>query len=136
MKIPVFHDYQHGTAIIVGAAVLNALQVAGKKIEDVKVATTGAGAAGIACLDMLVALGVRKDNTVAFDRDGVIFSGRPGLDPDKARYASDTAKRSLAGIVDGADVFLGLSAGGTLTPEMVATLDRQSFLSGQSLSES
>src|SRR3546814_5033514 len=122
MKIPVFHDDQHGTAIIVGAAVLNALQVAGKKIEDVKVATTGAGAAGIACLDMLVALGVRKDNIVAFDRDGVIFSGRPGLDPDKARYASDTDKRSLAGIVDGVDVFLGLSAGGILKPEMVATM--------------
>src|SRR3546814_9420820 len=71
---------------------------------------------------MLVALGVRKDNIVAFDRDGVIFSGRPGLDPDKARYASDTDKRSLAGIVDGADVFLGLSAGGILKPEMVATM--------------
>src|SRR3546814_445361 len=122
MKIPVFHDDQHGTAIIVGAAVLNALQVAGKDIGKVKVATTGAGAAGIACLDMLVALGVRKDNIIAFDRDGVIFSGRPGLDPDKARYASDTDKRSLAGIVDGADVFLGLSAGGILKPEMVATM--------------
>src|SRR3546814_17564572 len=122
MKIPVCHDDQHGTAIIVGAAVLNALQVAGKDIGKVKVATTGAGAAGIACLDMLVALGVRKDNIIAFDRDGVIFSGRPGLDPDKARYASDTDKRSLTGIVDGADVFLGLSAGGILKPEMVATM--------------
>src|SRR3546814_11220984 len=122
MNIPVFHDYQHGTAIIVGAAVLNALQVAGKDSGKVKVATTGAGAAGIACLDMLVALGVRKDNIIAFDRDGVIFSGRPGLDPDKARYASDTDKRSLAGIVDGADVFLGLSAGGHLNPELVETM--------------
>ena len=122
MKIPVFHDDQHGTAIIVGAAVLNALQVAGKDIATVKVATTGAGAAGIACLDMLVALGVKKDNIIAFDRDGVIYAGRPGLDPDKARYAVDTDKRTLAGIVDGADVFLGLSAGGILKPEMVATM--------------
>jgi len=122
MKIPVFHDDQHGTAIIVGAAMLNALQVAGKDIATVKVATTGAGAAGIACLDMLVALGVRKDNILAFDRDGVIYTGRPGLDPDKARYASDTGKRTLAEIVDGADVFLGLSAGGILTPAMVATM--------------
>src|SRR3546814_7469408 len=81
-----------------------------------------AGAGGIACLDMLGALGVRKYNIFAFDRDGVIFSGRPGLDPDKARYASDTDKRSLAGIVDGADVFLGMSAGGILKPEMVATM--------------
>src|SRR3546814_18195143 len=95
MKIPVFHDDQHGTANIVGAAVLNALQVAGKKIEDVKVATTGAGAAGIACLDMLVALGVRKDKIVALDRDGVIFRGRPGRDPAKARYESDTDTRRL-----------------------------------------
>lgn len=122
MKIPVFHDDQHGTAIIVGAAVLNALEVVGKKIEDVKLATTGAGAAGIACLDMLVALGLKKENIIAFDRDGVIFRGREHLDPDKARYASDTSARSLAEIVSGADVFLGLSAGGILKPEMVATM--------------
>ncbi|MFZ5606245.1 MAG: NADP-dependent malic enzyme [Pseudomonadota bacterium] len=122
MKIPVFHDDQHGTAIIVGAAVLNALEVAGKKIDEVKVATTGAGAAGIACLDMLVALGVKPENILAFDRDGVIHSGRANLDPDKARYARDTDKRTLAEIVAGADVFLGLSAGGILKPEMVATM--------------
>ncbi|MGN2253032.1 NADP-dependent malic enzyme [Frateuria sp. GZRe12] len=122
MNIPVFHDDQHGTAIIVGAAVLNALEVVGKKIGDVKLATTGAGAAGIACLDMLVALGVKPENILAFDREGVIHTGRPGLDPDKARYARDTDKRSLADIVDGADVFLGLSAGGILKPEMVATM--------------
>src|SRR5690349_9142575 len=90
MNIPVFHDDQHGTAIIVGAAVLNALEVVGKKIEDVRLATTGAGAAGIACLDMLVALGVKPENIIAFDRDGVIYRGREHLDPDKARYASDT----------------------------------------------
>ncbi|MEG3157191.1 NADP-dependent malic enzyme [Lysobacter zhanggongensis] len=122
MNIPVFHDDQHGTAIIVGAAVLNALEVAGKQIGDIRLATTGAGAAGIACLDMLVALGVRKENIIAFDRDGVIHTGRPNLDPDKARYASDTDKRELAEIVAGADVFLGLSAGGILKPEMVATM--------------
>src|SRR5690606_13969987 len=122
MKIPVFHDDQHGTAIIVGAAVLNALQVAGKPIGDVKIATTGAGAAGIACLDMLVALGARQENIVAFDRDGVIYRDRPGLEPEKARYAVDTGQRTLAEIVAGADVFLGLSAGGILKPEMVATM--------------
>ena len=122
MNIPVFHDDQHGTAIIVGAAVVNALEVIGKKIGDVKLATSGAGAAGIACLDMLVALGLKPENILAFDRDGVIYTGRPNLDPDKARYARDTAKRSLAEIVDGADIFLGLSAGGILKPEMVATM--------------
>jgi malate dehydrogenase (oxaloacetate-decarboxylating)(NADP+) len=122
MKIPVFHDDQHGTAIIVGAAVVNALEVIGKKIEDVKLATSGAGAAGIACLDMLVALGLKPENILAFDRDGVIYTGRPHLDPDKARYARATDKRTLAEIVDGADIFLGLSAGGILKPEMVATM--------------
>ncbi|MBU8977490.1 NADP-dependent malic enzyme [Lysobacter sp. MMG2] len=122
MKIPVFHDDQHGTAIIVGSAVLNALEVVGKDIGQIKLATTGAGAAGIACLDMLVALGVKKENITAFDRDGVIYAGRPHLDPDKARYASDTNARTLAEIVAGADVFLGLSAGGILKPEMVATM--------------
>lgn len=122
MKIPVFHDDQHGTAIIVGAAVLNALEVVGKDIGQVKVATTGAGAAGIACLDMLVALGVKKEHITAFDRDGVIYAGREHLDPDKARYARDTGARTLAEIVAGADIFLGLSAGGILKPEMVATM--------------
>lgn len=122
MNIPVFHDDQHGTAIIVGAAVVNALEVVGKKIGEVKLATSGAGAAGIACLDMLVALGLKPENILAFDRDGVIHTGRPNLDPDKARYARDTGKRSLAEIVEGADIFLGLSAGGILKPEMVATM--------------
>ena len=122
MNIPVFHDDQHGTAIIVGAAVLNALEVAGKKIEDVRLATSGAGAAGIACLDMLVALGMKPDNILAVDREGVLFKGRDKMDPDKARYARDTDKRTLADIVDGADIFLGLSAGGVLKPEMVATM--------------
>jgi len=122
MKIPVFHDDQHGTAIIVGAAVLNALEVAGKKIDEVKLATSGAGAAGIACLDMLVALGMKPENILAVDREGVLYTGRAHLDPDKARYARDTNKRTLADIVDGADIFLGLSAGGVLKKEMVATM--------------
>jgi malate dehydrogenase (oxaloacetate-decarboxylating)(NADP+) len=122
MKIPVFHDDQHGTAIIVGAAIVNALEVVGKQIEDVTLATSGAGAAGIACLDMLVALGLKPENILAVDRDGVLYTGRPHLDPDKARYARDTAKRTLADIVEGADIFLGLSAAGVLKPEMVATM--------------
>ena len=122
MNIPVFHDDQHGTAIIVGAAVLNALEIVGKKIEDVKLATSGAGAAGIACLDMLVALGMKPENILAVDRDGVLHTGRTNLDPDKARYARDTDKRTLAEIVAGADVFLGLSAAGILKPEMVASM--------------
>ncbi|GAB2536639.1 NADP-dependent malic enzyme [Rhodanobacter koreensis] len=122
MKIPVFHDDQHGTAIIVGAAVLNALEVVGKKIGDVKLATAGAGAAGIACLDMLVALGVKPEHILAYDREGVLYTGRDHMDPDKQRYARDTAKRTLAEIIEGTDIFLGLSAGGVLKPEMVATM--------------
>lgn len=122
MNIPVFHDDQHGTAIIVGAAVLNALEVVGKNIAEVKLATAGAGAAGIACLDMLVALGMRPENILAVDRDGVLYTGRDNLDPDKQRYARDTNKRTLADIMAGADIFLGLSAGGVLKPEMVASM--------------
>jgi len=122
MNIPVFHDDQHGTAIIVGAAVLNALEIVGKKIGEVTLATSGAGAAGIACLDMLVALGMKPEHILAVDRDGVLHTGRANLDPDKARYARDTDKRTLADIVAGADIFLGLSAAGILKPEMVATM--------------
>lgn len=122
MAIPVFHDDQHGTAIIVGAAMLNALHVAGKKIEDVKLATSGAGAAGIACLDMLVSLGLKPENILAYDREGVLYVGRGHMDADKLRYSRETNKRTLAEIVDGADVFLGLSAGGVLKPEMVASM--------------
>ena len=128
MKIPVFHDDQHGTAIIVGAAVLNALEVVGKKIEDVKLATAGAGAAGIACLDMLVALGLKPENILAYDREGVLYTGRDQMDPDKQRYARDTKARTLGEIVEGADIFLGLSAGGVLKPEMVATMAKQPII--------
>jgi malate dehydrogenase (oxaloacetate-decarboxylating)(NADP+) len=123
VKIPVFHDDQHGTAIIVGAAVLNALAVVGKKIEEVRLASTGAGAAGIACLDMLVSLGLRREHILVADRHGVIYAGRrEDMDAAKARYARETTARTLAEIVRGADIFLGLSVGGVLTPEMVETM--------------
>ncbi|MDQ2972590.1 MAG: NADP-dependent malic enzyme, partial [Pseudomonadota bacterium] len=122
MKIPVFHDDQHGTAIIVGAAVINALIVAGKKIENVRVAASGAGAAGIACLDMLVSLGVKPEHIAVSDKHGVLYTGRRGFDPDGARYARGTSARTLADIVKDADVFLGVSAGGVLTGAMVATM--------------
>ncbi|HEY0199958.1 MAG TPA: NADP-dependent malic enzyme [Rhodanobacter sp.] len=128
MKIPVFHDDQHGTAIIVGAAVLNAMIVTGKKIEEVRLATTGMGAAGISCVNMLVSLGLKPENILAFDRDGVLHTGRTDLDPEKQRYARDTDKRTLAEIVEGADIFLGLSAAGILKPEMVATMARQPII--------
>jgi malate dehydrogenase (oxaloacetate-decarboxylating)(NADP+) len=122
MNIPVFHDDQHGTAIIVGAALLNALVVVGKKIGEVRVAASGAGAAGIACLDMLVRLGVKPANILVSDKDGVLHRGRGGLDESRQRYVRDTRARTLADIVKGSDVFLGVSAGGVLTRRMVATM--------------
>ena len=129
MKIPVFHDDQHGTAIIVGAAVLNALEIAGKKIDEVKLACSGAGAAGIACLNMLVALGMSRDNITVVDRKGVVYAGRAEeMDPDKARYARDTPARSLADAVKGADVFLGLSAANVLKPEMVQSMAQRPII--------
>jgi malate dehydrogenase (oxaloacetate-decarboxylating)(NADP+) len=123
MKIPVFHDDQHGTAIIVGAALVNALKVAGKDIGSIKLVSTGAGAAGLACLDMLVGLGVRMENVWVADRLGVVWKGRAEeMDPDKCRYARETSARTLDEIIDGADVFLGLSAPGVLKPAMVARM--------------
>ncbi len=122
MKIPVFHDDQHGTAIIVGAAMLNALLVLEKDIGTVKLAASGAGAAGMACLDMLVSLGMKPENISVADKDGVLYAGRPNLDPAIARYARDTDARTLCDIVRGADIFLGLSAGGVLKPEMVESM--------------
>ena len=119
MKIPVFHDDQHGTAIIVGAALLNALAVIGKKADQIKIVHTGAGAAGISCLDMLVHLGVPKENIWVADRFGVVHNGRDDLDENKRRYARDTEARTLDDIIDGADVFLGLSAPGVLSQDMV-----------------
>jgi len=120
VKIPVFHDDQHGTSIIVGAAVLNALAVVGKDIAKVKLVSTGAGAAGIACMDMLVSLGVKRENMWVCDRHGVIYTGRgEDMDEAKQRYARDTTARSLGEVIGGADIFLGLSAGGVLTQDMV-----------------
>ncbi|HEX7326578.1 MAG TPA: NADP-dependent malic enzyme [Rhodanobacteraceae bacterium] len=120
LHIPVFHDDQHGTAIVVGAALLNALIVVGKDIGKVRVAASGAGAAGIACLDMMVRLGVKPGNIMVSDIEGVLYQGRPHLDPTLTRYARKTKARTLGDIVKGADVFLGVSAGGVLKREMVA----------------
>ncbi len=123
MRIPVFHDDQHGTAIIVGAAVLNGLKVVGKRIEDVKLVCSGAGAAALACLRLLEHLGLPREHVWVSDIAGVVWQGRSELmDPDKQRYAQATEARSLGEIIDGADIFLGLSAGGVLKPEMVARM--------------
>ena len=123
MNIPVFHDDQHGTSIIVGAALLNGLKVVNKKIEDIKLVVSGAGAAALTCLDMVVALGVRMENIVVTDIIGVVYTGRTELmDDNKIRYAIDTQARTLADVIAGADVFLGLSAGGVLKPEMVVQM--------------
>jgi malate dehydrogenase (oxaloacetate-decarboxylating)(NADP+) len=128
MKIPVFHDDQHGTAIIASAAVLNGMRVVGKDIAKVKLVCSGAGAAAIACLDLLVSLGLDPKNVFAVDSKGVIHDGREGLDPSKQRYAQATAARSLADATVGADIFLGLSAGGVLKPEMVKTMARDPLI--------
>ena len=123
MKIPVFHDDQHGTAIVVGAALLNGLKVAGKKIDEVKLVTSGAGAAALACLNLLVKLGLPRKNITATDLAGVVWKGRTELmDPDKDEFAQDTPHRTLADAIAGADVFLGLSAAGVLKPAMVKSM--------------
>jgi malate dehydrogenase (oxaloacetate-decarboxylating)(NADP+) len=120
MKIPVFHDDQHGTAIIVGAAILNGLKVVGKDIGRVKLVASGAGAAAIACLNLLVDMGLPRANIVVTDIKGVVYRGRKEeMDPEKERFAVETRARTLGEVIDGADVFLGLSAGGVLKPDMV-----------------
>jgi malate dehydrogenase (oxaloacetate-decarboxylating)(NADP+) len=120
MNIPVFHDDQHGTAIVSAAALLNALEIVGKRIGEVKLVCSGAGAAAMACLDLAVDLGVRKKNIFVTDSKGVVYSGRTeAMDDRKAGYARETSARSLAEIIDGADVFYGLSAANVLRPEMV-----------------
>ena len=120
MKIPVFHDDQHGTAIIVGAAIVNGLKVVGKDISEVKLVASGAGAAALACLDMLVALGMKMSNIWVTDIAGVVYQGRnEEMDPNKERYAKVTGARKLGEVIDNADVFLGLSAGGVLKQDMV-----------------
>ncbi|TAK93533.1 MAG: NADP-dependent malic enzyme [Aquabacterium sp.] len=123
MKIPVFHDDQHGTAIVVGAALLNALKVVGKDIKTAKLVTSGAGAAALACLQLLVKLGVPRENIWVTDLAGVVYEGRVELmDPDKAAFAQKTDQRKLSEVIAGADIFLGLSAGGVLKADMVAKM--------------
>ncbi|PKO77327.1 MAG: NADP-dependent malic enzyme [Betaproteobacteria bacterium HGW-Betaproteobacteria-15] len=123
MKIPVFHDDQHGTAITVAAAMLNGLKVAGKDIGQVKLVTSGAGAAALACLNLLLKVGLKRENVFVTDLAGVVYEGRVELmDDDKRQYMQKTDKRKLAEVLEGADVFLGLSAGGVLKPAMVATM--------------
>lgn len=120
MNIPVFHDDQHGTAICVAAATLNAMQVVGKKVEDLRIVCSGAGAAALACLDMLCSVGARKDHITICDAKGVVRTDREeGMDQYKARYARETDAKTLGEIIDDADLFLGLSAPGVLTAEMV-----------------
>jgi malate dehydrogenase (oxaloacetate-decarboxylating)(NADP+) len=123
MKIPVFHDDQHGTAIVTAAAVLNGIKIVGKDIRNVKLVASGAGAAAIACLDLLVSLGLDPRNILVADSKGVVYKGRGGkIDADKARYAQESSARTLGDAVPGADIFLGLSTGGVLKPEMVAKM--------------
>ncbi|MDH5208285.1 MAG: NADP-dependent malic enzyme [Burkholderiaceae bacterium] len=123
LKIPVFHDDQHGTAIIVAAAVLNGLKVVGKDLKQVKLVTSGAGAAALACLQLLVELGLPREHVWVTDIEGVVYQGRAALmDEDKARFAQATSARTLGEVIRDADIFLGLSAGGVLKPEMVKTM--------------
>ncbi|MEL7459686.1 MAG: NADP-dependent malic enzyme [Pseudomonadota bacterium] len=123
MNIPVFHDDQHGTAIVVGAAATNALQLVGKAFGDVKIVSTGGGAAGIACLDMLLKLGVKRENVWLCDLAGLVHEGREAdMTPQKAAYAQPGGPQALADVIKGADMFLGLSGPGVLTPEMAASM--------------
>lgn len=119
MKIPVFHDDQHGTSIIVGSALLNALQIVNKKIEEIKIVASGAGAAALSCLDLLCALGVNKENIIVADSRGLLTTSREGLDESKKRYVQDIKAAQLHEVMAGADMFLGLSAAGILTKDMV-----------------
>jgi len=129
MKIPVFHDDQHGTAIVAAAAILNALKHVGKNLNEVKLVASGAGAAALACLDLAVSLGLKRENIYVTDAKGVVYLGRTeGMDPNKSRYARDTSARTLGDIIPGADVFLGLSAGGVLKPDMVKAMARDPII--------
>ena len=129
MKIPVFHDDQHGTAIIVGAAVLNGLRVVGKDLADVKLVCSGAGAAALACLDLLVSLGVRRENIWVSDIKGVVYAGRKEeMDDHKSIYVQKTSARTLVEILPGADIFLGLSAARVLKPEWLATMAKMPLI--------
>jgi malate dehydrogenase (oxaloacetate-decarboxylating)(NADP+) len=129
MNIPVFHDDQHGTAIVVGAAVKNALHVAGKRFEDIKIVSTGGGAAGIACLNMLLKLGVKRENVWLCDINGLVYEGRTeDMNPIKAEYAQQSDLRTLDDVIDDADLFLGLSGPGVLLPEMVAKMAKRPII--------
>src|SRR6202011_1623727 len=129
MKIPVFHDDQHGTAIIVGAAVLNGLRVVGKEMAKVKLVCSGAGAAALACLDLLVSLGIKRENIWVADIAGVVYCGRKEeMDDNKARYAQKTDARKLSDIIGGADIFLGLSAARVLKPEFLKQMAKQPLI--------
>ena len=129
MKIPVFHDDQHGTAIVVGAAILNGIKVAGKDLKKVKLVTSGAGAAALACLGLLVKMGVPKNNIFVTDLAGVVYEGRTELmDEDKIQFVQKTSARTLDDVIDGADIFLGLSAGGVLKPAMVKKMAKQPLI--------
>ena len=129
MNIPVFHDDQHGTAIVAGAAISNGLRVVGKNFEDIKLVSTGGGAASLACLDLLVTLGVRQENITLVDIEGVVYKGRKkDMNEYKDRYARDTKKRTLDDAIEGADVFLGLSAPGILKPDMVKKMADKPFI--------
>ncbi len=120
--IPVFHDDQHGTAIIASAALLNASEIVGKKLEEMKVVFSGAGAAGCSCAKMFLKMGVKKENLIMTDIDGVIYKGRPGMNPVHAELASDTAARTLGEAIVGADMFMGVSAKGLLKPDMLLSM--------------
>ncbi len=129
MNIPVFHDDQHGTAIVVGAAATNALQVAGKTFEDIKIVSTGGGAAGIACLNMLLKLGVKRENVWLCDIEGLVYEGREkDMTPQKAEYAQGTEPATLMDVIEGADLFLGLSGPGVLKPDMVAKMAKRPII--------
>jgi len=128
LDIPVFHDDQHGTAIIATAALLNACDVTGRSLKDLKVCLVGAGAAGLSVLELLKSVGVRNDNVLVVDKDGVVHAGREGLHERLARHASETDKRTLAEAADGADCLLGLSAGGIVSKDMVAAMARQPII--------
>ncbi|MCB1584480.1 MAG: NADP-dependent malic enzyme, partial [Xanthomonadales bacterium] len=129
MKVPVFHDDQHGTAIICGAAVINALQIVGKDIAKVKLVTSGAGAAGMACLDLLVALGMSVDNIIVSDAAGVLYEGREDLESSRKKtYAKGVKQQTLTEALDGADIFLGVSVAGVLKPEMIKNMAKDPLI--------
>ena len=128
MNIPVFHDDQHGTAIISLAAILNAVKILGKRMEDLKFVVNGAGAAGISCSELYITAGARRENFIMCDSKGVIYEGRGGLTPEKQRFAARTEKRTLAEAMEGADVFLGLSVGNCVTKDMVRSMNKGAII--------